>query len=142
KRESAGFVCLGGAASAFDAGLETGGDVVLGLGRGSGTSPKRSGCCALCIEEGPAIWGADGAAFCDAERSMLCFSFTRFNGISSSPSASSVEGSGIGPSITHLLDSYFVLMKFSILVSEGTCPGASFASQYLFARELPHFRTF
>ena len=72
---------------------------------------------------------------------MLCFSLTKFKGISSSPSASNVEGSGIGPSITHLFDSYFVLIKFSILASEGTCPGASFASQYLFALEFPHFRT-
>lgn len=37
---------------------------------------------------------------------------------SSSPS-SSVEGSGMGPSITHLFDSYLVRMKFSILASEG-----------------------
>ena len=35
---------------------------------------------------------------------------------SSSPSASSVAGSGIAPSITHRLDSYFVLMKFSIFL--------------------------
>ena len=35
---------------------------------------------------------------------------------SSSPSASNVAGSGIGPSITHRLDSYFVLMKFSIFL--------------------------
>lgn len=72
---------------------------------------------------------------------MACFSFTKLKGTSSSPSASRVDGSGIGPSITHLFDSYFVLMKFSIFASEGTCPGASFASQYLFALELPHFRT-
>ena len=50
-------------------------------------------------------------------------------------------GSGIGPSITHLFDSYLVLMKFSILASDGTCPGASFASQYLFAFVFPHFNT-
>ena len=36
---------------------------------------------------------------------------------SSSPSVSRVDGSGIGPSITHLLDSYFVLIKFSIFLS-------------------------
>ena len=35
---------------------------------------------------------------------------------SSSPSASSVAGSGIGPSITHRLDSYLVRMKFSIFL--------------------------
>jgi hypothetical protein len=90
--------------------------------------------------EGPEAGLAD-EAFCDDERSSWCFSLTRFNGISSSPSASSVAGSGIGPSITHLLASYFVRMKFSIFASEGTCPGASFASQYLFARALPHFST-
>ena len=41
---------------------------------------------------------------------------TRVHTTSSSPSASKVDGSGIGPSMTHLLDSYFVLMKFSILL--------------------------
>jgi hypothetical protein len=51
--------------------------------------------------------------------------------LTSSSAPSRVEGSGIGPSITHRLDSYFVLIKFSILVSDGTCPTASFASQYL-----------
>lgn len=80
-------------------------------------------------------------AFWEADLSILCFSFTKFSGISSSPSASRVEGSGTGPSITHLFDSYLVLMKFSILASDGTCPGASFASQYLFALEFPHFNT-
>jgi len=44
----------------------------------------------------------------------------------------------MGPSITHRFDSYFVRMKFSILLSFGTCPSASLASQYLFARALPH----
>lgn len=32
-------------------------------------------------------------------------------------------------------------MKFSIFASDGTCPGASLASQYLFAREFPHTST-
>jgi hypothetical protein len=59
----------------------------------------------------------------------------------SSSSASRVEGSGIGPSMVQRLDSYFVRMKFSILASDGTCPGASFASQYLFALAFPHFNT-
>ena len=63
-----------------------------------------------------------------------------FKGTSSSPSASRVAGSGIGPSITHLFDSYFVRMKFSIFASEGIWVAASLASQYLFARELPHRR--
>ena len=61
--------------------------------------------------------------------------------MSSSPSASRVAGSGIPPSITHLFDSYFVLMKFSILASDGTWPGANFASQYLFALVFPHLNT-
>src|SRR5438045_9098792 len=90
--------------------------------------------------EGAGAWAVDGT-FCEEERSRLCFSLTRLSGISSSPSASSVAGSVIGPSITHLFDSYFVRIKFSIFASEGTCPGANFASQYLFARELPHFST-
>ena len=81
------------------------------------------------------------AIFCEADLSIACFSLTKLNGTSSSPSASRVEGSGIGPSITHRFASYLVLMKFSILDSEGTCPGASFASQYLFALEFPHFST-
>lgn len=41
--------------------------------------------------------------------------------------------------MTQRFDSYFVLIKFSILLSEGTCPGANFASQYVFARAFPHF---
>jgi hypothetical protein len=40
--------------------------------------------------------------------------------LTNSSSPSNVDGSGIGPSITQRLDSYFVLMKFSILASEGT----------------------
>ena len=47
----------------------------------------------------------------------------------------------MGPSMTQRLLSYFVRMKFSILASLGTWPGASFASQYLFARALPHLST-
>ena len=62
----------------------------------------------------------------------------------------------MGPSMTHRFDSYLVRMKFSILLSslstcnhmaggrayasEGTWPCASFDSQYLFARALPHRR--
>lgn len=41
--------------------------------------------------------------------------------------------------MTHRFESYLVRMKFSILPSAGTCPGASFASQYLLARLFPHF---
>ncbi len=44
--ESAGFVCFGGAGSAFGAGLVAVGAVVLALGGGV-SSAKRSGCGAL-----------------------------------------------------------------------------------------------
>lgn len=44
----------------------------------------------------------------------------------------------MGPSITQRFESYLVRMKFSIFDSEGMWPGASFASQYLFALALPH----
>lgn len=47
----------------------------------------------------------------------------------------------MGPSITHLFVSYLVRMKFSIFASDGACPDCSLASQYLFALELPHFKT-
>jgi hypothetical protein len=71
--------------------------------------------------------------------SPIAFSLTTFNGTSSSPvPSSSVLGSGIGPSITQRLLSYFVLMKFWILLSFGTWPSANLCSQYLFARALPH----
>ena len=109
------------------------------------SSANRSCCGALLTCDGPgdgveAVWGIP-VILCDADRSIACFSLTKLSGTSSSPSASRVEGSGIGPSITHLFESYFVLMKFSILDSDGTCPGASFASQYLFALALPHINT-
>lgn len=45
------------------------------------------------------------------------------------------------PSMTQRFDSYLVRMKFSILASDGTWPGASFDSQYLFALAFPHFST-
>jgi len=38
--------------------------------------------------------------------------------LSSSPESSSVAGSGIPPSITHRLDSYFVRTKFSIFLEK------------------------
>lgn len=142
-RESAGFVCLGGAASAFARGLLKGGPAVLDLGEELLSSPNRSGCCVLLTCEAPPGVGLfiDVAALCDDDRSMLCFSFTKLSGTSSSPSASKVEGSGIGPSMVHRFDSYLVRMKFSIFASEGTCPGANLSSQYLFALEFPHFNT-
>jgi hypothetical protein len=153
--ESPAFVCFGAAASAFGGADRTFvGGPVLGRG-GAGSSPKRSiaGCC-LCgggagrLEVVPSR--------CDADRSIWTFSCTFFSGCGllavslesprlpltkSSSSASNVEGSGMGPSIVQRFDSYFVRMKFSIFASDGTCPGASFASQYLFARALPHLST-
>jgi hypothetical protein len=137
--ESAGFDCFGGAASVFGGGLEDIGGPDVALGGGPASSANRSGCGALLTCDGPPA--GLGAVRCEVDLSIACFSFTKLNGTSSSPSASSVEGSGIGPSITHLFDSYFVRMKFSIFDSDGTCPGANFASQYLFALEFPHFRT-
>lgn len=135
RRLSPGFVCFGGAAGAFGGpgGRDTAGSVVLGLA-GTGAllskSPKRSTSCRLCWGMLPFLWLA----------LRLISSFTTLNGTSSSAAvpSSSVLGSGIGPSITHLLLSYFVRMKFSILDSLGTCPSASLLSQYLFARPLPH----
>lgn len=114
------------------------GPVVFGRGK-TGSPPKRLA--------GGAASELD-AADCptnsfrtDSRRSIFCFSFTTLRGMSSSPSTSRVDGSGMGPSITHRLSSYFVRMKFSILASEGTWPGASFASQYLLARAFPQLST-
>lgn len=114
--------------------------VVLGRAGGSKSSNRLTlvVCGGACTGGGIPL---DCAVDClwDADLSILAFSCTTFSGTSSS--SPSVEGSGIGPSIAHLLVSYFVRMKFSIFPSDGTCPGCSFASQYLFALELPHFRT-
>lgn len=130
------LVALGGAGSALGGTLVATGPAVLARGIGS-SPPIRSTCGA-----GTGRAGAEGCPFrSDSCLSMLCFSLTILSGTSSSPSASSVEGSGSGPSMTHLLSSYLVRMKFSILASEGTWPGASFDSQYLFARALPQFKT-
>ena len=141
RRESAGLVCLGGAGSALDVVLDGTGAADVALRGDSMSSVNKSCCGALLTCDGPGLGAGPDKAFWDVDLSILCFSFTKFKGISSSPSASSVDGSGIGPSMTHLFDSYFVLIKFSILASEGTCAGASFASQYLFALEFPHFKT-
>jgi hypothetical protein len=158
-RESFAFVCFGGAASVFGGAprIPTGGPV-LGRGGAGVSSPNRS----------MVVWGACGLACggggwleleprrCDADRSNCTFSCTFLRGCLSlapffespilpltisSSSASRVEGSGMGPSIVHRFDSYFVRMKFSIFASDGTWPGASLASQYLFARAFPHFST-
>lgn len=142
--ESAGLVCLGGAGSLFGGGLEGTAAALLDRWGCRPSSANRSCCGARLICDGPGegVEATGGPVnLCEADRSIACFSLTRLNGTSSSPSASSVDGSGIGPSITHRFASYFVRIKFSILVSDGTCPGANFASQYLFALALPHFST-
>lgn len=138
RRESFVLVVFGGAGSAFGGIFVAVGPAVLDL-CGIGSPPMRSACGGAAIDRGAADWPTD-AFRSDSLRSTTCFSFTTLSGISSSPSASNVEGSGIGPSITHLLSSYLVRMKFSILASEGTWPGASFASQYLFARAFPQLK--
>ena len=135
---SPALVCFGGAAGAFAGAALIAGSVVLGLaGAASSISPNKSTCCLL---GGCGRFPTLEDPFLKlAVRSMVAFSRTTFNGTSSSAAASlNVLGSGIGPSITHLLLSYFVRMKFSILASLGTCPGASLSSQYLFALPLPH----
>lgn len=114
-------------------GILLAGSVVFGLTGTSAASPKRSTGGAAA-----ARGGAIAPPFLRlAVLSTFTFSCTMLSGTSSS--SASVLGSGIGPSMTHLLLSYFVLIKFSIFDSFGTWPGASFASQYLFARALPHF---
>lgn len=130
------LVGFGGAGSAFGGTLEATGPAVLARGIGS-SPPIRSTCGAGRAAAG----GWPGCVLSDCFLSMVCFSLTMLSGTSSSASVPSVDGSGIGPSITHLLSSYLVRIKFSILASEGTWPWASFASQYLFARALPQFRT-
>ena len=118
-KESEVFVGFGAAADFAGGGLTVGVSVVLGLTGGAGTSPKRSTCCEG-LEGGGTGWLEVDAFRCDEARFSLAFSCTTLSGTSSSPSASRDAGSGIGPSIIHLLDSYFVLIKFSIFASEGT----------------------
>ncbi len=170
-KESAGFVSFGGAAN--DRGGIGGpfaADESVVLGRTEGdivSSLKRSTGCIVRLG-GRVGWLGDGEACCEEARSNFAFCCTTFRGCShsslaltprigspfiyttsSSPSVSRVAGSGMAPAITHLFDSYFVRMKFSIFLgpvlasrlsstpqmvayaSDGTCPGASWASQYL-----------
>jgi len=136
---SFGRVCLGGAAGAFCGGaLLTAGSVVLGLA-GSTISPNKSTCCGLCLGGCGILPPAAAPPFLILAVLSIAFSLTTFSGTSSSAlPSSSVLGSGIGPSITHLRLSYLVRMKFSILASFGTCPIASLCSQYLFALAFPH----
>lgn len=110
------------------------GSVVRGRGAGMSSSPNKSTFCAGL--GGCASWPVAVVLGVDDERSNFCFSWTTPKGCqqsasnpmfgsvethttSSSPSASSVAGSGIGPSITQRFDSYFVRMKFSIFLSEN-----------------------
>jgi hypothetical protein len=143
---SPGFVCLGGATGAFDTpGLCTAGSVVLGLAGAatlSPASPNKSTSCGRTLLPG----GCGNAPPLPLpfrilpllSLSPIAFSLTTLSGTSSSsPPSSNVLGSGIGPSITHLLLSYLVRIKFSILLSFGICPSASLCSQYLFARAFP-----
>jgi hypothetical protein len=138
RSESLVLVVFGGAGSPFAAILDTGGPAVLDRW-GMGSPPMRSGGGAATL----AGWDdcPRDAFRTDSFRSMVCFSLTRLKGISSSPSASRVLGSGIGPSMTQRLSSYFVLIKFSILASDGAWPAANLASQYLLALEFPQLRT-
>lgn len=128
------LVVFGGAASALGGTLPATGPAVLARGIGS-SPPIRS----ICGWDGADDWPSDCFRI-DSVLSIVCFSLTKLSGTSSSPSASRLAGSGMGPSMTHLLSSYLVRMKFSILASEGTWPGASFDSQYLFARAFPQLR--
>lgn len=136
RRESPGLFCFGGAAGCdnFGAACALGISVVLGLtgGAGASSSNKLTDCRCAGAGRGPL-----DAARCDADRSSFAFSWTTAKGCSpklvrnlgsaepvvlttsSSASPSRVDGSGIGPSITHLLDSYFVLIKFSIFLRFG-----------------------
>lgn len=152
--ESPALVCFGGAASAFGGALVPDGGPELARG-GVGSSPKRS-ITGWGFGRGGGLWAEPAARRCEADLSICTFSCTFFRGCAtvsptswiialaltiSSSSGSRDEGSGIPPSMTHRFDSYFVRIKFSIFASEGTCPGASFASQYLFALALPHLST-
>lgn len=128
------LTAFGGAGSALGGAWTATG--AAGFAGGMGSSPPiRSTCGAGWAEGGGCPLRSDSFL------SIVCFSLTMLSGTSSSPSASNVAGSGIGPSMTHLLSSYLVRIKFSIFASEGTCPGASFDSQYLLARALPQLRT-
>lgn len=142
-RLSPGLVCFGGATGAFGCGgaLLIAGSVVLGLaGAASFISPNKSTCgCALILGGCGSPAAAGALPFLMAPLLARALSCTTFSGTSSSSASSKLPGSGIGPSITHLLESYFVRIKFSIFASLGTWPSASLFSQYLFALLLPHF---
>lgn len=133
--DSPGLLGFGGAFSAFG-GTErnAAGSVVFGRGGAIGELSPIKSLLWILLPSLIAGWLEDDVARCDADRSNFAFSCTTFSGwphklinshqlqshsltTSSSPSASNDEGSGIGPSITHRLDSYFVLMKFSIFLA-------------------------
>src|SRR5687768_11648208 len=92
-------VALGGAGSAFGGSLFVGwGPAVLDLGGGTESMPPIRSAWGWGVARGGAeLWLAD--FFTDSLLSIACFSLTRLKGTSSSPSASRVEGSGLGPSI-------------------------------------------
>lgn len=135
--DSPGLMCLGGAFSAFGGtDRSAAGSVVFGRGGAIGKLSHIKSLLWFLLASPIADWLEDDVARCDADRSNFAFSCTTLSGClcklkymlfsrnrllttSSSPSASNVDGSGIGPSITHRLDSYFVLMKFSIFLARS-----------------------
>ena len=119
-RLSPGRVCFGGATVPRGGpGRLSEGSAVLGLAGPDG-SPNKSTSCGLVLG---ACNGPTGALpfLTLFPRALSC---TTFNGTSSSfasPSWSKLDGSdGTGPSMAHRRESYFVRMKFSILLSLGT----------------------
>lgn len=135
-KESLAVVALAGAGAALGGGAWATAEGPAVLARGGRSSPPMRSPWMLF---GAAAWPTEALRM-DSLRSICCFSLTMLRGMSSSPSTLREAGSGMGPSITHRLSSYFVRMKFSILASEGTWPLASLFSQYLFARALPQLR--
>lgn len=127
-------MAFGGAGSALGGTcLVAEGAAEVDLGGMASTPPIRSTSCI-----GALLGGTEPP---ETFLSTVCFSLTKLNGTSSSPATSKVAGSGLGPSIAHRFNSYFVRIKFSIFDSDGRWLGASLASKYLFARALPHDRT-
>ena len=140
-RESPGFVSLGGAAEprgGIGGGFVPDGSVVLGRAGGDGVSSLKKSTFCTDRRGGSVGWLDAVEARCEEARSSFAFCCTRLRGYSthrqhhsylwrwslskfkrttsSSPSVSRVAGSGILPSITHLFDSYFVRIKFSIFL--------------------------
>lgn len=144
--DSPGFVVFGGTTGALTGpGREIVGSTVFGRGGAMGSSSNR-----FCTD-GVAV----GAfRFSEDARSSLAFSWTilrgwltsvmpstiwqqRLTASSSSPASSRVDGSGTPHGMTHLLESYFVLIKLSIFALFGTWFAARACSQYTLARVFP-----